>query len=211
MSQSSRTAFRSAAAAIASVVAGFTLLLGSSLPASAGEELADSQTVMLVAKPQLQHPLYGNSVLIAKPLAGGVHVGFIVNKPTRVTLGQAFPDHEPSSKVRDPMFLGGPVDVNMIFALVNRQESPGVGSVQLTPDLFVAIAGETVDKIIEDESDKARFVFGSVIWRPGELQDEVAKGFWYVMEPEASTVLKRDMSGLWEDLVRRSERRASML
>jgi putative AlgH/UPF0301 family transcriptional regulator len=99
----------------------------------------------------------------------------------------------------------------MIFALVNRDGSPGTGSVQLTNDLYVAIAGETVDKIIEAESDHARFVFGSVVWRPGELQDEVAKGYWYVMEPEASTLMKRDVSGTWEDLVRRSERRASML
>jgi putative transcriptional regulator len=198
--------------ALKSLVAGFAMCLGAVLPAAAaGPEIGDNETVMLVAKPQLQHPLYGNSVLIAKPLAGGVHVGFIMNKPTRVTLGQAFPDHEPSSKVRDPMFLGGPVDVNMIFALVNREDSPGVGSVQLTPNLFVAIAGETVDKIIEGEADHARFLFGSVIWRPGELQDEVAKGYWYVMEPEASKLLKRDMTGAWEDLVRQSERRASML
>lgn len=182
------------------------------LPAAAAEhDIAGSDTVMLVAKPQLQHPLYGNSVLVAKPLAGGMHVGFIVNKPTRVTLGQAFPDHEPSRKVDDPIFLGGPVEVNMIFALVNRQASPGRGSAQLTPDLFVAMAGETIDRIIEAEPDRARFLFGSVIWRAGELQDEIAKGFWYVMQPETAILLKKNMNGLWEDLVRRSERRASML
>lgn len=182
------------------------------LPAAAAEhDIPGSDTVMLVAKPQLQHPLYGNSVLVAKPLAGGMHVGFIVNKPTRVTLGQAFPDHEPSRKVDDPIFLGGPVEVNMIFALVNRQASPGRGSAQLTPDLFVAMAGETIDRIIEAEPDRARFLFGSVIWRAGELQDEIAKGFWYVMQPETAILLKKNMNGLWEDLVRRSERRASML
>ena len=177
----------------------------------AEREVSDSEAVMLVAKPQLQHPLYGNSILRAKPIAGGVHVGFIVNKPTRVTLGEAFPDHEPSKRVDGPLYLGGPVDVNMIFAMVQREGSPGQGSVQLAPDLYVAIAGDTVDKIIEGESDHARFLFGSVIWRAGELQDEVRRGMWYVMEPETAVLLKKNISGLWEELVRRSERKATML
>lgn len=193
-------------------IAGLSIALTFAAPARAAEnEVSKSDSVMLVAKPQLQHPLYGNAVLIAKPIAGGMHVGFIINKPTRVTLGDAFPDHEPSKNVPGPLYLGGPVDVNMIFALVQRQESPGQGSVQMGNDLFVAIAGDTVDKIIEAESDHARFLFGTVIWRTGELQEEVRQGMWYVMEPESDLLVKKNAGGLWEELVRRSEQQASML
>jgi putative transcriptional regulator len=153
------------------LAAGLSLVLSWAGTVSGAEaQLQESEAVMLVAKPQLQHPLYGSSILIAKPIAGGLHVGFIINKPTRVTLGDAFPDHEPSKRVAGPLYLGGPVDVNLIFAMVQRVDSPGEGSVQLTDDLFVAIAGETVDKITEGQSDHARFMFGSVIWRAGELQ-----------------------------------------
>ena len=193
------------------LAAGLTMILTWTAPAAAETALSDAAAVMLVAKPQLQHPLYGRAILIAKPLAGGVHLGFIVNKPTRVTLGDAFPDHEPSKKVAGPLYLGGPVDANMIFALVQRPDSPGQGSVQLTDDLFVTIAGETVDKIIEAEADHARFLFGAVIWRAGELQDEVRRGAWYVMEPESAVVLKRNVAGLWEELVRTLEQKGSML
>ena len=197
--------------ALLSLAAGLTMILTWAAPTAAETAPSDAAALMLVAKPQLQHPLYGRAILIAKPLAGGVHLGFIVNKPTRVTLGDAFPDHEPSKKVAGPLYLGGPVDANMIFALVQRPDSPGQGSVQLTDDLFVTIAGETVDKIIEAEADHARFLFGAVVWRAGELQNEVERGAWYVMEPESSVVLKRNVAGLWEELVRRLEQKGSML
>jgi putative transcriptional regulator len=197
---------------LAALLTAFTLLaLGWALPAAAETTLDDSDTVMLVAKPALEHPIYGHSILIAKPLGNGVHVGFILNKPTKVTLGQAFPEHGPSQKVVDPLYLGGPVDANMVFALVQRHDSPGTGSVELAPNLYVALAGETVDRIIEDEPDHARFLFGSVVWRSGELQEEIDKGFWYVMKPDSDVALKKNVANLWEELVQKSERQASML
>jgi putative AlgH/UPF0301 family transcriptional regulator len=45
-----------------------------------------------------------------------------------------------------------------------------------------------------------------VAWQPGELENEVEKGAWYVLEPDASLVMRKP-EGLWEDLVRRSQSR----
>lgn len=75
-------------------------------------------------------------------------------------------------------------------------------------DLFVAFDAETVDRIIEAEPDRARFVAGPVVWRPGELQEEIKRGLWYVLEPDAALVLRKPTAGLWEELVRRSEQAA---
>ena len=54
-----------------------------------------SQPVILVAKPQLGE-FYRATILIAKPIGNGQHVGFIINRPTEYTLGKLFPDHAPS-------------------------------------------------------------------------------------------------------------------
>jgi len=40
---------------------------------------------------------------------------------------------------------------------------------------------------------------------------EVQRGAWYVMEPESAVVLKRNVAGLWEELVRTLEQKGSML
>jgi putative AlgH/UPF0301 family transcriptional regulator len=60
-----------------------------------------------------------------------------------------------------------------------------------------------VDRIIESGGEHARFVAGLVIWRPGELADEIKRGAWYVLDPEAELAM-REPEGLWEELVGRS-------
>jgi putative transcriptional regulator len=159
--------------------------------------------VILVAKPNLRDPVYGATVLVVTPLGAGHHVGFIVNRPTPLTLGKMFPEHAPSQKIVDPVYLGGPVEPGLIFALVQRPSSPGGNSLEVMPGLYAAFEATVVDRIIEGESDRARFVAGVVIWRPGELRSEVDLGAWHLLDAEAS-VVRRSPEGLWEELVRRS-------
>jgi putative AlgH/UPF0301 family transcriptional regulator len=183
------------------------ILLACTLPALAATTAARaadlSGPVMLVAKPELGE-FYRGTVLFATPLANGQHVGFIVNRPTQVTLGKLFPEHAPSQKVITPVFLGGPVYTNTLFAVVHRDQSPGGRSVALLDDMFLAMDTATVDRIIEHDGDRARYIAGLVAWQPGELGHEVKSGFWYVIEPDADLVFLKSTDGLWEELVRRS-------
>jgi putative transcriptional regulator len=172
---------------------------------------APEDTLLLVAKRQFEDPIYGSTIVLAKPVQGGGHVGFIVNKPTKMSLAELFPEHEPSKKVIDPLFLGGTVDMNLVFALVEGRGSRKDGSVRIAPDLFLAYETKAVDRIIESESDHARFFLGMVVWRPGQLDDELDRGLWYVDEPDAKLVLRRKTDDLWEELVRRLEARANTI
>lgn len=170
------------------------------LPAAAADL---AKPVILVAKPELRDQLYGASVLVVAPLGGGQHVGFIVNRPTEVTLGKLFPEHAPSQKVVDPVYLGGPVQSGLIFALVQRGSSPGGNSFEIMPGLFAAYEEPVVDGIIESGAQRARFVAGLVAWRPGELEAEIDLGAWIVLDADPELALRKP-EGLWEELVRRS-------
>jgi putative transcriptional regulator len=167
--------------------------------------------IILIAKRQLQDKLYGSTILIARPIGADRHVGFIVNKPTQMTLGKLFPTHEPSKKVADPVFLGGPVSTEVIFALVQGRESPGGRSIKILDDLYLAIESEVVDQVIEKQPARARFFAGMVLWKPGELADEVKKGLWYVNDARAEIVLRKSTEGMWEELLGRSERKANAI
>ena len=168
-------------------------------------------SIILVAKRQLQDKLYGSTILIARPIGAGRHVGFIINKPTQVTLGKLFPTHEPSRKVTDPVFLGGPVSPEVIFALVQGRESPGGRSLKILDDLYLAIDSEVVDRIIEKQPAQARFFAGMVLWQPGELDDEIKRGLWYLQDPKADMVLRKSTDGMWEELLGRAERKANSI
>jgi putative transcriptional regulator len=185
----------------------FALLLGASALANATDV---SEPIILVAKPELRDKLYGSAILVVTPLGGDQHVGFIVNRPTDVSLGAVFPDHGPSQKVIDPVYLGGPVSSQLIFAMVQRPESPGANSLAVMPGLYVAFDAEVVDRIIESEADRARFMAGLVTWKPGELDAEIEAGAWYVLDPDPALVMRKP-EGLWEELVRRSQRAANTI
>jgi len=170
-----------------------------------------TETVLLVAKRNLRDRIYGSTILIARPLGDERHVGFIVNKPTTMTLGKLFPKHSPSQKVVDPVYLGGPTGPEVIFAMIKGRESPGGRSLQLAPGLYVAFDSAVVDRIIESQPQQARFFAGMVIWQPMELGEEVKRGLWYVLEPQPEILLRKSTDGLWEELVGRSERKANTI
>jgi putative AlgH/UPF0301 family transcriptional regulator len=165
-----------------------------------------NDALILVAQPKLIDPIYQSTVLLVKPLPNGGHAGFIVNKPTQAHLGEVFPNHEPSKKVVDPLFLGGPEDLNTVFALVERKAAKkDSAAVQLAPGIFLAVSAKDVDAVIESEADHARFLVGIVLWKPGELDTEMEKGYWYQMEADPKLVMRKDTEHLWDELQQRGE------
>ena len=169
------------------------------------------ESIILIAKRQLEDRLYRSTILIARPIGAERHVGFIINKPTQVTLGKLFPTHEPSRKVTDPVFLGGPVGPEVIFALVQGRESPGGRSLKILEDLYLAIDSEVVDRVIEKQPGRARFFAGMVLWRQGELNDELKRGLWHLANADTGVVLRKSTDGLWEELLGRAERKANSI
>ena len=189
-----------------------TLLFALLAAAANVAQAADlSKSMILVAKPELVDPLYGSTVIVVTAVGQDQHVGFIVNRPTEVTLAQLFPEDGPSQKVVDPVYLGGPLNSQVIFALVEGKQNPGGHSFELMPGLYAAVDGDTVDRIIRTEADQARFVAGLVVWRRGELSTEIERGAWYVLPPETHLALRKPSQGLWEELVRRSQLRANSI
>jgi putative transcriptional regulator len=170
-----------------------------SLAACAARAQPLDKPLLLVASPSLQG-LYSHTALIVFPMRGQ-HAGFILNRSTEVKLASVFPDHAPSSKVVDPIYFGGPEMVDSLFALVRRD--PGEASMRLFGDLFVTADAETLDRIIEQTPNDARYFAGFVGWRPGELAKEIESGFWYVADPDAGLVFSKDPRRMWEELVER--------
>jgi len=168
-----------------------------------GQTPSTDGAVFLVAAPALRDPEYRQTVLIASPTANGGHVGVILNRPTRRSLSSLFPEHEPSKKVAEPVFFGGPFSTTALVAVV-RGERPGVGSLLIMSNLYLAINVNTIDKIIEERPTDARFYVGYVGWRPGELRREIDRGLWHVLNPDVNTIFRKDTDTMWEEMLRMS-------
>jgi putative AlgH/UPF0301 family transcriptional regulator len=95
--------------------------------------------------------------------------------------------------------------------MVQGRESPGGRSIKILDDLYLAIDSDVVDRVIEKRSGQARFFAGMVLWRPGELHEEVKRGLWYLHDAKADLVLRKSTDGMWEELLGRSERKANSI
>jgi putative transcriptional regulator len=173
----------------------FLLLIGAC--AARAQDLG--KPLVLVASPELQGG-YSRTTLLVVPM-GDRHIGFILNRASNVKLSTLYPEHGPSAKVTEPVFVGGPEAAHALFALVPR--NPGGSSLRLFGDLFVTANAKIIDSIIEDTPNDARYYAGFVGWRPGELAKELESGYWYTTEADTELVLRKDTSHMWEELVKR--------
>jgi putative transcriptional regulator len=178
------------------------LLIATPLAGAQGQDDA----IILVAHPAFRDLEYRQTVLIAAPAPNGGHVGVILNRPTRRSLGSLFPEHEPSKKVADPVYYGGPFSRGALVALVRGDEAPGAGSVLLMKNLYLAFRANTIDHVIETTPNEARYFVGYVGWRPGELRSEIDRGLWSVSNADLEVIFRKDTEGLWEELFQQSKR-----
>ena len=185
-------------------IAGLVLACALAWPALA--QAQEEQAVFLVAHPMFRDLDYRQTVLIAAPAPSGGHVGVILNRPTRRSLGSLFPEHAPSKKVVDPVYYGGPFSRGALVALVRADGNPGAGSVPIMKHLYMAFRANTIDQIIEATPNEARYYVGYVGWRPGELRSEIDKGLWSVIDADLEVVFRKDTDGLWEELLQQSRR-----
>ena len=172
-------------------------------PALAQEE---DGAILLVAHPAFRDLEYRQTVLLAAPGPSGGHVGVILNRPTRRSLSSLFPEHEPSKKVMDPVHYGGPFSRGALVALVKADAAPGAGSVQVMKNLYMAFRVNTIDQVIESKPNEARYYVGYVGWRPGELKSEIDRGIWSVLSADLDVVFRKDMEGLWEEMLQQTRR-----
>jgi putative transcriptional regulator len=172
----------------------------------AAPAFAQEDAMILIAHPAFRDVEYRQTVLLAAPAPNGGHVGVILNRPTRRSLGSLFPEHEPSKKVVDPVYYGGPFSRGALVALVRGDHSPGAGSVLLMKDLYLAFRANTIDHVIETTPNEARYFVGYVGWRPGELKSELDRGLWSVLNADLEMVFRKDTEGLWEELLQSTKR-----
>lgn len=162
------------------------------------------EAVLLVAHPQFRDADYRQTVLIATSAPNGGHIGVILNRPTRRTLGSLFPEHEPSKRVVDPVYYGGPFSRDALVALVKSEDTLGMGTLELMKGLQLVFRAPTIDRVIETTPNNARYYMGYVGWRPAELRSEIDRGMWAVLLPSVDTVFRGNTEGMWEELLERT-------
>ena len=152
---------------------------------------------------------FEEAVVLAVPIGGGVHFGFVLNRPTETTVAALFPNEEAARGVSARVYAGGPLFANGLFALVGAAAAPA-GLRRITPELSLALESGQVERVIAERPQDARFYVGMMVWTSGQLEAEVEGGAWQVVAPDAGIVLSVRPESLWPRLAARARNASGM-
>lgn len=156
---------------------------------------------LLVATPGLVDLNFAHTVvLLLEHSEEEGALGVVLNRPSPVTLAEAIPDWASVASHPPVVFIGGPVQRQAIVALAR-----GV----LDPDAFqpvldtvgVVDLGRDPDTVgvVED----LRVFSGYAGWAPGQLEQELELGGWWVVDSHPDDPFDADPERLWGRAVRR--------
>jgi putative transcriptional regulator len=171
------------------------------LPATAQDREAPARGRFLVATRQVQDSMFGGSVVLLFHAGHGA-MGLIVNRRTERRLADLVPDHPALSGRNDPVYLGGPVGAAALIVLLrdDSREDAVVG------DVHAAILRREVEEALDEPSARPiRFYAGHAGWGPGQLEHEIARGDWLVVEARPEEVFAQEPAELWPELMRQNE------
>jgi putative transcriptional regulator len=160
--------------------------------------------IFLVAKPELQDPSFAQAVVLVVFPKGAGPLGVILNRPTRLTLKDMFPEEQRLKTRSETLYMGGPVRLNALMFLF-RRETAADTAFPVVDDLYLSGNGDLLDELLAAPgSNVQRFFMGYSGWGSTQLDYEIAQGAWYVLPADLDTVVKTDPKTLWRDLMRRA-------
>ncbi len=172
---------------------------------------------LLVASPALSDPNFDRAVVLLLDHDDEGTLGVVLNRPTEVGVGDVLETWAGLAGVPQVVFQGGPVSLDSALGLAvvpgeARGEDPGgplgwrrvhgaIGLVDL----------EAPPELLAAELGSLRIFAGYAGWRPGQLEEELVDGAWYVVESEPGDVSAPDPARLWRSVLRRQRNELAMV
>ncbi len=159
---------------------------------------------LLIATRKLKDPIFARSVILLLDYNPHGALGLIVNKPTRLKLSKAFPDIKGLKAIKEPIYLGGPVEGNLIFILLRAEKQPKDTRL-VFEHIYYSTDKGILKSLLKAKGDKRDFrVFaGYAGWAKGQLDREIMRGSWYVLNADPDIIFDTEPSKVWETLIRK--------
>jgi putative transcriptional regulator len=158
---------------------------------------------LLVASPLLDDPNFERSVVLMLDHTDEGAVGLVLNRPSPIEIADALPDWLDATAEPPVVYVGGPVSRGSVIALARRVSplppsswSPVIGQVGVL-DLDQDPAGVT------GCLDAVRVFTGYAGWGVDQLEDELRKEAWFVVESHPDDAFRANPVGLWRTVLRR--------
>ncbi|MFI6349545.1 YqgE/AlgH family protein [Streptomyces sp. NPDC050560] len=171
---------------------------------------------LLVATPALADPNFDRAVVLVLDHDDEGSLGVVLNRPTPVDVGDILEGWGDLAGAPGVVFQGGPVSLDSALGVAvvpgggeGGESAPlgwrrvhgaiGLVDLEAPPELLASALGSL------------RIFAGYAGWGPGQLEEELGEGAWYVVESEPGDVSSPSPERLWRQVLRRQRNELAMV
>ncbi|MDK6492730.1 YqgE/AlgH family protein [Corynebacterium coyleae] len=162
--------------------------------------------MLLVAAPGMYSPEFARTVVLIIEQSADRTLGVVLNRRSETALANVIPAWADLAAKPQAVHIGGPVHPEAAVCL--GVTSPGV-DIDANP-YFQRMANRLVllnlnvePELVAADIDGVRIFAGYAEWEPGQLDDEILRGDWFVAPALPSDVIAPAGADLWGDVMRR--------
>jgi putative transcriptional regulator len=144
---------------------------------------------LLVALPVLSDGIFDRSVVLLLNHDDEGAIGVVLNRPSTTHIDDPLPRWGDLAAEPAVVFVGGPVQPEVAIAL--GRDGDVIDTVDLDSDPALATARPV------------RVFAGYAGWSPGQLEDELARQAWVVVDSEPGDAFRADADDLWHAVLAR--------
>src|SRR3954451_17444495 len=164
---------------------------------------------LLIAGPTLLDPNFVRTVVLIGEHNEDGALGVVLNRPSETTVGEAVPDLTDLAGAGDAVHVGGPVQPAAVLVLAEDEEAEEAAQPVTGAVGFVAFDED--DDRVSPLPGRARVFAGYAGWGPGQLESELERDDWIVVEADPEDVFDADAGSLWSRVLDRQGGRMRLL
>jgi putative transcriptional regulator len=167
----------------------------------------------LISEAEMMDPnFFRTVVLIIRHDETGAF-GLVVNRKSKLSLGDVLPEYDDSRGANLPLYVGGPVQQEFLFVVHSPygDHLPSEAAVQPVDGVVFEPAFEHVRDLFEEERwqripaeqrPNVLLFLGYSGWAPGQLENELAEGAWILHQARPRIVFHPNPEEGWKDALR---------
>jgi putative transcriptional regulator len=158
---------------------------------------------LLVANPLLPDPNFDRTVVLVLAHEDEGALGLVLNRPSDTDIDAPLPRWERLAAEPPVVFVGGPVAPGAAICLARVPEGR-------LSEGWIPLLGELGTLDLEQDPDELtigveaiRIFAGYSGWGPGQLEQEIDVGAWFVLPANSDDPMSDDPEQLWKRVLRR--------
>jgi putative transcriptional regulator len=168
---------------------------------------------LLVVPRQSPDPSFAESVVLLVRYAEDGSVGLMINRQTTLPVSDVLRDLKGSSNYSQPLYAGGPVQVELVQGLLQSAAGPH-DAAHVFGSVYLVSKKVELEKVLaagKGSKELLRIYLGYCGWARGQLENEVNRGGWYIFDGSEGLVFDPKPSTLWSRMIAQTQLRTAGL